>query len=130
VSVSVCLSEVGVLSKWMDGSSWFLAWELPSTCHTLCYKEIQVSGKIRYSPLEVFLKLGFEHFATAYRSSNVLPTSSIEKGGHSHREKIDRRWSTKLTIPPELQRSTAAVYRTVIVKLCLQHDSVVWVNER
>jgi len=108
VSVCVCLSVTsrGVLSKWLDGSSWFLARELPSTCHTLCFKEIQVSGKIRYFPLEVFLKLGFKHFATAYRSSNVLPTSSIEKGGRSHRDKSDRRWSTKLTIPrtPTLDR--------------------------
>ena len=30
LSVSVCLSQVGVLSKQMDGSSWFLARELPS----------------------------------------------------------------------------------------------------
>jgi len=34
--VSVCLSQVGVLLKWLDESSWFLAWELPSTCLTLC----------------------------------------------------------------------------------------------
>ena len=31
-----CLSQVGVLSKWMNESSWFLACELPSTRPTLC----------------------------------------------------------------------------------------------
>jgi len=35
VSVCLCLSQVGVLSKRMDESSWFLAWELPLTCSTL-----------------------------------------------------------------------------------------------
>jgi len=34
--VFVCLSQVGVLSKRMDESSWFLACELPSTRPTLC----------------------------------------------------------------------------------------------
>ena len=29
--VSVCLSQVGVLWKWMDRSSWFLAWEISLT---------------------------------------------------------------------------------------------------
>jgi len=31
LSVSVCLSQVGVLSKRMNESSWVLVWELPST---------------------------------------------------------------------------------------------------
>jgi len=42
---SVCLSQVGVLSKWTDGSSWFLARRLLSTSPTLCWKEFQVSIK-------------------------------------------------------------------------------------
>jgi len=36
LSVSVCLSQVGVLSKQMDESNCFLARELPFTCPTLC----------------------------------------------------------------------------------------------
>jgi len=53
---SVCLSQVGVLSKWLDGSSWFLAWRLLSTSPTLCFKEnkIQVSAKIAVLPSETF----------------------------------------------------------------------------
>ena len=35
-AVSVCLSQVGVPSKRMNESSWFLACELPSTRPTLC----------------------------------------------------------------------------------------------
>ena len=37
VSVSVCLSQVGVLSKRVNESGWFLAWELHSIYPTLCY---------------------------------------------------------------------------------------------
>jgi len=36
VSVCVCLSQVGVLSKRMNELSWFLAWELPSIHPTPC----------------------------------------------------------------------------------------------
>ena len=36
VRLSVCPSQVGVLSKRMNESSWFLACELPSTRPTLC----------------------------------------------------------------------------------------------
>ena len=36
VSVSVCLSQVGVLLKRLNESGWFLACELPSTRPTLC----------------------------------------------------------------------------------------------
>jgi len=36
VSVSVCLPQVGVLSKRLSQSSWFLACELPSNRATLC----------------------------------------------------------------------------------------------
>ena len=45
IAMALCLSQVGVLSKRMDGSSWFLARKLPSTYRTFCYKEIQVSTK-------------------------------------------------------------------------------------
>ena len=31
VSVCLCPSQVGILSKRLNESSWFLAWELPST---------------------------------------------------------------------------------------------------
>ena len=40
MTLSVCLSQVTVLSKWMDRSSWFLACRLLLTCPTLCCKVI------------------------------------------------------------------------------------------
>jgi len=46
------LSQVGVLSKGMNGFICFLAWRLLSTGPMLCFKEIQVSTRIR--PLEFF----------------------------------------------------------------------------
>ena len=46
VCVCVCPSQVGVLLKWLDGSSRFLTWRLPSTYPTLCYKGIRVTPKI------------------------------------------------------------------------------------
>ena len=55
--VSVCLSQVGVLSKGMNGLIWVLARRLLSTSPTLCFKEIQVSTKIRVLPLELFPKI-------------------------------------------------------------------------
>jgi len=59
VASCLCLSKVGVLSKWLNGSSnIFLAWMLPSTYPTLCYKEIHVSVKIKgILPLELCLRL-------------------------------------------------------------------------
>jgi len=44
------LSQVGVLLKWLNELGWFLAWELPSTYPTLCYREILVPPKIRVLP--------------------------------------------------------------------------------
>jgi len=44
------LSQVGVLSKRMDESGWFLAWELPSTYPALCFKDIQLPSKTKVLP--------------------------------------------------------------------------------
>ena len=52
VCLSVCLrlSQVGVLSKWPDVLSWFLARRLLRTYAILCFKEICISTKIRVHP--------------------------------------------------------------------------------
>jgi len=50
--VCVCLSQVDVLSKQLDESSWFLARELPSTYPTMRKNEIRVTSKIRVLPYE------------------------------------------------------------------------------
>ena len=58
-----CLSEVGVLSKRMDGIICFLAREHLLTSYTLCFKEIQVCTKITALPSGTFfLNFGLRKF--------------------------------------------------------------------
>jgi len=56
LSVSLCLSQVGVLSKRMNESSWLLVWELPSTYPVLCLKEILVSPTNKGTHLRYFVR--------------------------------------------------------------------------
>ena len=67
VSVCVCLSKVGVLSKWMGGSSWFVARTLLSTYPTQYCKEILAATKIRVLPSGTLPKTPDLH-NFAYRS--------------------------------------------------------------
>jgi len=46
----LCLSQVGVLLKWLNNLGWFHAWKLLSTYRTLCFKEIWVPPEIRVHP--------------------------------------------------------------------------------
>jgi len=48
--VCLCLLQVRVLQKWINGCSWFLVQRLSPACPILCCKEIQVSPKIRAPP--------------------------------------------------------------------------------
>ena len=73
MALCLCLSQVGVLKKLLDESSWFLAWGLLSTCPTLCFKEIQISSKIRDFSPERYSKLA------AYRSSKRVVNLAREK---------------------------------------------------
>jgi len=61
LSVAVCLSQVGVLSKWTDGLICLLTQRLLSTSPTLYFKET-VSTKITVLPLELFLNSGLRKF--------------------------------------------------------------------
>ena len=93
VSVSVCLSQVGVPSKRLNESGWFLARELPLTYPTLCCKEIQVSSKIRVLHAETLLEtLDLENFATAYRI--------VERAINLARQRWTISHLSKLIIPP------------------------------
>jgi len=47
VCVRMCLLQVGVLSKRLDESGWFMSQRLPSTYSTPCSEEIQVPPKVR-----------------------------------------------------------------------------------
>ena len=62
VSVCLCLLQVGILSKGMDGMIWFLARGLISTSRKLCRKEIHVSTKIKVLPSKTFPNFGFRNF--------------------------------------------------------------------
>ena len=74
--VSLCLSVC--VCVYLNQPSWFLAWELHSTLPTLCFKEIQVSPKIRVLPSGTLPQtLDLENFAMAYRSSKRVVTLNI-----------------------------------------------------
>jgi len=47
LSLCLCLSQVGILSKRLNELGWFLAWKLVSTYPILCFMDIQVPSKIR-----------------------------------------------------------------------------------
>jgi len=42
LSVIMCPSHAGILSKWLRASSLFFAYGLPSTYATLCFREIRL----------------------------------------------------------------------------------------
>jgi len=127
VCLSVCLSQVGVLSKRLNESSWFLARELHLTYPTLCYKKIQVPSKIRVLPSGTLLQtLDLENFATAYRSSKQRVINLARQGGRPERDKLVRRRSAKLTVPSSSD-ARPLVYH-IIIELYLQHNSAARVN--
>jgi len=57
VCMSVCLSQAGIVSKRLEGSSWFLACRLPSICPTLFCEEVRIPTKKRVLPSGTFSKL-------------------------------------------------------------------------
>jgi len=61
------LLHASIVSKWLNVSSSFMAQRLPSAYATMCFKEIQVSPKLRELPSGTFLQtLDFKNFATAH----------------------------------------------------------------
>jgi len=101
--VSVCLS-VSVTSRCsIETDGWIklifgteASFDL-STYPTLCCKEINVSTNITVLPSGTLsLTPDLNSFATARRSSKRV----INKGGRSEHDKLDRRRSAELTIPP------------------------------
>jgi len=99
VSVSVCLSQVGVLSNRINESRWFWARELPSTFPILCYGEIQVSPKIKVLPSGTLSQTPvLENFASECRALKRV-VDLARQGGRSERDKLDCCRSNKLAIP-------------------------------
>jgi len=90
----------------------FLARELPSTHPTLCSEEIRVSSKTRVLPSGTLSQtLDFKKLLRYIDRRNVLSTS-LEKGGRSERDKLDRRRST-LAIPPSSNARLLVCYSSV-----------------
>jgi len=99
VPVSVCLSQVGVLSNRINESRWFWARELPSTFPILCYREIQVSPKIKVLPSGTLSQTPvLENFASECRALKRV-VDLAQQGGRSERGKLDCWRSNKLAIP-------------------------------
>ena len=79
VCMSVCLSQAGIVSKRLEGSSWFLACRLPSTCPTLFCEEVRIPTKKKGTSLWNFLQTAdYENFATASRSCCQQNSSMVE----------------------------------------------------
>ena len=96
--LSVCLSQVGVLSKLMHGSSWVLAQS--SACPRLCSNKIQESTKYRYCPVQLCPQLTTRKLSPRSVDHRSVLSTQLKKGGRSERHKLDRRRSAELTIPP------------------------------
>jgi len=111
VSVAVCLSQVGVLSKWMDRSSWFLACRLLSTYHTLCCKEVQVSTKIKALP-------SWTSSQNLDFVKNLLRCIARRNVFSVQFDKLDRRRSAKLTVPPSSDARPLVCHRRSSSSVC------------
>jgi len=88
---SVCLSQAGVVSKRLDKSSWFLAWRLPSTYPTLCYKVICVSSELEYFSFVRYS--GFRQF----RHGKLIALSTNSSSSSSTVEFVDDTYIRQLT---------------------------------
>ena len=102
-------------NDWTNRAGFFSAWRLPSSYPTVCFKKIPISPTL----------------AVLRSLWNVVPSSGLRKFRHgisivvvtldAQRDKLDRRSSTKLTVP-------ATVDGEFFVDLCLQHDSLAWIH--
>ena len=118
--LSVCHKSVFCRNGWTDRTI-FLTCRLHSTSHTLCCKKIYVSTKITALPS------GTLSHTPDFKKFCFLEPCLLEKGGRSERDKVDRRRSAKLTIS-QSSDSRPLQFTTVIVKLCIQQDTVARVN--
>jgi len=100
LSVCVCHKSVFYQNGCMNRAGfWYGRFLLPILYCVRPKKEIWVSSKI-WVPLEIYPKLRtLKILLWHIDRRNVLPTS-LNEGGRSERDKLDRRRSTKLTIPP------------------------------
>jgi len=99
--MSVCLLQVGFLSKQLNELSWFLARELTSTYPTLCCKEICAPQKIRYFSLWNFVPNSFAMTDQSCCQQNSLIVKLVD---HTY----SSRWSMHVVHNISVDRSNAA----------------------
>jgi len=93
--LSVCLSEVGVLSKLIDRSSWFWHRCIFSilTYHTLCFAELQLYlQRYGYTSLRNFvLNSGLrpKYISARHGDRRNLFSAKLDNSGRSERDKLD-----------------------------------------
>jgi len=97
--LSVCLSQVGILLKRLNKLGWFLAWELPSTYHKLCYKEIRIPPKKQGTSFWNFApNSGLRKFCYGISIVEMCYRLSSRGGRSDKHDKLDCCRSTRLTI--------------------------------
>ena len=97
----------------MNGSSWFLARELPSTCPTLFFMEIQVPPKTKVLS-RVTLSQTQDFATTSWRLQRVRSTQ-LDVSYDKLATVVGR---TMLTILATVDRQAWPVYRTERLPLC------------
>ena len=94
LSVCLCLSQVGVLSKRFNELGWFLARELSSTYRIHVPSKNESTSLWNFAPKS---KKKFRHNISIVEACYQL---SSERWQRSESDKLGRRRSTKLIIPP------------------------------
>ena len=99
VSVCLCLSPSGILSKRLNGTSWFGVHQQPSACPTLFFNRIRICPNIR-----VLYSVAF------YRNPKVADFSAFSPRHVNRRQ----RFQLTSTVAGLSQRASAVVYSMFI----------------
>jgi len=73
--LSVCQSQVGIVSRWLNWLSWFVAHGLSSTYVALCFKEIWTHPKMTVLPFATWFQIFLRHVYRHNMLSNLCFTA-------------------------------------------------------
>jgi len=109
--VTVFTSQAGIVWKWLEESSWYLAWRLPSTYPNVCIRKIRVlpSGTLSRTP-------DLENLATASR----LRCQQHSSSSSSTVELVDDIYTT-------VDESRLFTTSRSTVTLCLHNFDLLWI---
>ena len=122
---SVRLSQAGTVSEWLVVSScWVLAWKLPSTYPTLCYREIWVSPKIRVLPSGTLSQTrDLDNFATVSQSCCQRNSSTVDLVDHTYKG----RWvGVKRNLLTPILRLVVHLFYNFFLQLCSSWQDFDW----